>query len=41
MPGRRKVCMADLQATSLFVEAKRKNDSASRFELFLEQGFDG
>ncbi len=41
MPGCRNVCIADLHAANLFVKAKSKNDSASRFELFLEQGFNG
>jgi len=31
---------ADLQATGLFIEAERQNDSASRLEPFLEQCFD-
>ena len=31
---------ADLQATGLFIEAERQNDSARRLEPFLEQSFD-
>lgn len=31
---------ADLQATDLFIEAERQNDSPSRLEPFLEQCFD-